>query len=392
MARILLAWELGGGNGHVVRFERLIREFQNRGHTIIAAIPYAKHADRLSLAQDCIKIVPQWPSSIVRRRDPRGISWITYGDMLASIIFTDANEIAERISTWRRVYDETKADVVIADYAPGAVLAARDFMDCVNIGDGYTLPPHEMDNFPLLWRAGSTLKHQEADVAERISSALIRFGATPLVNYPDMNAATAHATMTVPVLDVYSEFRTGGWLGAGPFTFPESRPESRGGLFAYFYETRQFDTNLIGGLVQSRVGGTIMIPNILRRNRKVLSEAGFQTPKELQPLNEVLENARVLVHHGGMGTAVAGIAKGVPQLIIHGDLEKYHIGKAIAGAGAGLELKEKTATAQQICEAIQTLVHDPAYLDRALQLAVDNRDLLSTSSISALADLTERVV
>ena len=377
--------------GHIVRFERLTGELQKRGHTVIAAIPYPNHAGRLSLSRDCIKIVPLWPSCIIRRRDPRGISWISYGDMLASIIFTDANEIAERISTWRRVFDETKADVVVADYAPGAVLAARDFMRCVNVGDGYTVPPHEMENFPLLWHGSAPLKHSEGEVAERISTALIRFGATPLATYPDMNAATAHATMTVPILDVYSEFRTGGWLGAGPFTFPKSFPESRSGLFGYFHETRQFDTKLIGGLAKSRAGGTVMIPNMLRRNRKFLAAAGFQTPKELQPLNEALENARVLVHQGGMGTAVAGIAKGVPQLIIHSDLEKYHIGKDIAGAGAGLALKEKTTTIQQISEAIDTLMHDRTYLDSALQLAVANRELLSTSAISGLADLVERV-
>ena len=90
-----------------------------------------------------------------------------------------------------------------------------------------------------------------------------------------------------------------------------------------------------------------------------------------------------------MGTAIAGIAKGVPQLIIYGDLDKYHRGKAISEAGAGLMLSRKTVTKQQISEAIRTLAHGPSFLQRAQQLSEANAALLKTSAISALADLVE---
>lgn len=392
MGKILFAWELGGGLGHIVRFERLIKELRNRGHVVSVAIPYLLHAGRLNLPPDCVKIVPEWPSSIRRRRDPKGISWITYGDMLASIIFTSSDEIAERIITWRRVFDETKPDVVIADYAPGAVLAARDFMRCINVGDGYTLPPHVMENFPRLWSGDAPVKHREADVADRISAALSRFGATPLRNYPDMNAATAHATMTIPMLDVYRELRSGGWLGAGPFTLPATLRDTRAGLFVTLHEEDQFDSRLMEGIAESGMGGMVVIPNLLRKNRKLFGDAGFETPKTLQPLNEVLETVRVLVHLGGMGTANAGIAKGVPQLIFYTDLDKYHTGKPIVDAGVGISLRLKTVTKQQISRAIQELVNDSAYLKRAAQLAEENSALLKTSAISALANLTESII
>ena len=356
------------------------------------ALPSLQYAYRLNLALEWIKIVPQWPGIVRRRLDRQGISWITYGDMLADIIFTDADEIAGHISSWRRVFDEIKADVVIADYAPGAVLAARDYMPLVNVGEGYTLPPHEMENFPRLWHGSSPVKHRETDVAQMISAALLRFGARPLRNYPDLNAATAHATMTIPLLDVYRDLRSGGWLAAGPFTLPMTLPEDRVGLFATLHEDKQFDKRLIEGIAESGVGGMVVIPNLLRRNRRLFAAAGFQTLEKLQPLNEVLETARVLVHRGGMGTANAGIAKGVPQLIIFNHLENYHTGKAIADAGAGLMLALSTVTKQQLSVAIRTLVNEPNYLVQASRLADENIALLKTSSISALADLAETIV
>ena len=121
----------------------------------------------------------------------------------------------------------------------------------------------------------------------RISVALVQHGVTPLANYPDLNAATAHATMTIPLLDVYRDLRSGGWLGAGPFTLPTSLPQARAGLFATVYEDMQFDKRIVEGIAESEVGGMVMIPNLLRRNRKLLAAtAGFETPNELQAIGQ----------------------------------------------------------------------------------------------------------
>ena len=57
----------------------------------------------------------------------------------------------------------------------------------------------------------------------------------------------------------------------------------------------------------------------------------------------------------------------------------------------GVALSRKTVTKQQISEAIRMLAHEPAYLERAQQLAEENKVLLKTSAISALADLAESI-
>ena len=115
----------------------------------------------------------------------------------------------------------------------------------------------------------------------RISAALSRFGATPLRNYPDLNAATAHATMTIPMLDVYREWRSGGWLGAGPFTLPTTAPDERAGLFVSLHEEKQLDERLIEGIAESGIGGTVVIPNLSAETGSSLAAAGFQMPDEL---------------------------------------------------------------------------------------------------------------
>ena len=54
---------------------------------------------------------------------------------------------------------------MIADFAPLAALAARGRIPLVHIGNGYTLPPHEMPRFPLLHRYSPPVWYEEQTLA-----------------------------------------------------------------------------------------------------------------------------------------------------------------------------------------------------------------------------------
>ena len=167
MSRFLLAWELGGGLGHTIRFKRLTIELEKRGEAVSVALPHSYHANQLGLDPSRIHMVPEWPGLGRGRANPMEPSAITHGEMLASTIFGPEEEIASHVGAWRDVFARAKPDVVIADYAPGAVLAARGHLPLVNIGDGYTLPPADLANFPRLWPGGGELLHDEAEMARR---------------------------------------------------------------------------------------------------------------------------------------------------------------------------------------------------------------------------------
>lgn len=214
MSRVLLGWELGGGLGHTIRFKRLTAELEKRGHAVSVALPHSYHASQIGLDRSRIHMVPEWPGLGRGRANPKEPSAITHGEMLASTIFGPVEEIADHVGAWRKVYADAKPDVVIADYAPGAVLAARGLLPLVNIGDGYTLPPADMTGFPRLWPGGGELLFDEAEMAQRLSAALARFGVPPLASYPDLNRATTQATLTIPAFDPYCAVRHEGWLGA----------------------------------------------------------------------------------------------------------------------------------------------------------------------------------
>jgi UDP:flavonoid glycosyltransferase YjiC (YdhE family) len=80
------------------------------------------------------------------------------------------------------------------------------------------------------------------------------------------------------------------------------------------------------------------------------------------PHDEIMPSASLIVGHGGHSTTMRALAHGVPLLILpmHRILDQLMIGKAVAAAGAGRVLP-KTASADEIRSAVQSLLQDASY-------------------------------
>jgi UDP:flavonoid glycosyltransferase YjiC (YdhE family) len=100
-----------------------------------------------------------------------------------------------------------------------------------------------------------------------------------------------------------------------------------------------------------------------------------------------MTSASLVVGHGGHATTMRALAHGVPLLILpmHRILDQRMIGKAVAAAGAGRVLP-KTAPAEEIRSAVQSVLQDPSY--RHAARAVGAR-LRSRNGAIAAADELE---
>ena len=80
------------------------------------------------------------------------------------------------------------------------------------------------------------------------------------------------------------------------------------------------------------------------------------------PHDEIMPSASLIVGHGGHSTTMRALAHGVPLLILpmHRILDQVMVGKAVAAAGAGRVLP-KTASAEEIRNAVQSLLQDASY-------------------------------
>ncbi|WP_329580409.1 DUF1205 domain-containing protein [Kitasatospora sp. NBC_01250] len=89
------------------------------------------------------------------------------------------------------------------------------------------------------------------------------------------------------------------------------------------------------------------------------------------PLDAVLAQSDLVVHHGGTGTAMTACARGVPQLLLppeHPALLDCARGLARQGAGRILEGEART-NPQALRDEARRLLGEPAHRDRARELA-----------------------
>ena len=143
MARILLAWELGSGLGHVVRLAPVARELRDAGHECVFALRNPRAAAQTSIA-DGFTIV-QAPLAVpMKSAGPLG----SLGDVLATIGYADPGRLEPLLRGWEGLLSELGIELVVADYAPTACLAALGRTPVVAVGGSFTLPPVHAGHFP----------------------------------------------------------------------------------------------------------------------------------------------------------------------------------------------------------------------------------------------------
>jgi UDP:flavonoid glycosyltransferase YjiC (YdhE family) len=82
----------------------------------------------------------------------------------------------------------------------------------------------------------------------------------------------------------------------------------------------------------------------------------------------VLPHADLVISHGGIGTALAAIAHGVPVLFLPLGRDQPVNAKAVAATGAGKVLPP-SATPGQIARAADELLNDPRFREAAARAA-----------------------
>lgn len=103
----------------------------------------------------------------------------------------------------------------------------------------------------------------------------------------------------------------------------------------------------------------------------------------------VLPQTSVLVSNGGWGGVLAALAAGVPLVVAPSTAaDKPYIARRIARAGVGINLRTRTPRARAVKEAVQRVLADPGYAERAALVAAD---LAARGGVTRAAELVEEL-
>lgn len=385
MARILFGWELGANRGHIERLLPIARRLVAQGHDVAFALQQVDsvgtgHDPRIGLWQ-----APVWPRLLVNNLQDASRRIATMGDILAQLGLDRPGCLATMILSWDSIFAAFRPDIVVADYAPAMLAAAKGRTTTITVGDYFSVPPAQLDQFPNL--TGQPAAYDEESLLDTVDADLRSVGRDPLRALPALFASDHEMIGNFAEMDAYRRWRTGRHC-APSVKLPLA--DSIGGqgdeIFVYAYNRIGADSPIWPGLSARRRALRVHMrdpnPDHFAMFRR------FGIIHEPQPLTfpQIARRSRAAVSYGGNGFTSACLIAGLPQLMMPFDLEKLLTAHAVDGLGLGRMLSFRSIDAAEVDAAIEAVVSDSAMAQKLREMAPDFRERMRVTMADEVID------
>jgi len=361
MARILLGWELGGNSGHARRLAGIARLLLARSHELTLVV---QRPDAFRIARDLegrtrILQAPVWPGLWrYGGAQPAGPP-ANFGDVLGNLGLTDSGAIEYLLRAWDGLLASAAPDLVVADFAPLLLLAARGRAMRVAVGTGFTVPPTDGPAFPP-FAEGTDPRFAEGLLLAVAERALGRLGWPALGRLPALMEADAALPGVFEPLDPYHGRRTAAVLPPFLADDPgEVSAECGRAVFAYLPGLAASSAAGQALAAAARVGLKVGLyaPGMAEADAAALAGAGVGLLAQPLPMTAIARQARVLVCAGGQGMVSAALAAGLPLLVAPGSIEQELTAAALVRGELGRRLAK--------LDDIEAAVRDEAFAMKA---------------------------
>ncbi len=330
MTKALLAWEIGGGQGHLHLLAAIAQKLQAFGIEPIFALQNAQFKNCYLPGK-----VLQAPKAMMRFLDDKGDNKsYFFTDILYIFGFSTPLTLNFHLKAWQNLIDLVKPSLIIADYAPALVLAAKGKIPTVVVGQGFSVPPTVKD-FPSIRPLPIPIEaiHRQSEVEASIRQVT---GFDSPLGY--LLNGDRSFIFSIPELDPYTTVRKAEYVGIHSAPFPENLGNECGGAWAYLTQ----DWHHYSLVVET------LKPECIFDDLKI-----------------VLKGKSLAIHHASSTTSVACLLAGIPQLVFPKDMEKWHTAKALLNLGVAVAPQEPL-TKESLLSAI---AHLPQITQNAQQQA-----------------------
>lgn len=387
MARVLIGWELGAGSGHSVRLADAAAELRRRGHEPVLAMQQTSAAPAgYELWQ-----APLWPALLTSRGRARIARPASFGDVLVSLGFDEAGAVSGVVRGWDAILRAVRPDAVMAEFAPGLLLAARGRVTTLLFGTGFGTPPATLAAFPTL--TGEPPAYDERRLLATVNRELAAAGRDPLPALPAIFAADRVLAEIFRELDPYAAWRPEGDYSPPHISALAPVVDGRGEeLFVYMNGAQALLDPLVAGLVGSGLKVRLHDPRLGEREIAILERAGIACERRPLPFARIAERSRLVVSHGGMSFTCTALCAGLPHIVLPFDLEKRLTGQALTQAGLGRAMELRGLDGEALAALLRDAFADPALSAAAIAAAPGFRERAQHSSAMAAADAVEALI
>jgi len=358
--------------GHVMMLARLAARLRLSNLRLMAVVKEPEAAAALAARGIEVFAAPRWPSAAVSPEQIAKTSSASMGDILATAGLADAQGLRQLLSAWDEILLRLKPDLLVTNLAPAAAIVARGRIPVIQVGDGYTLPPDGVEQFPLL--------HTMSDPGDEslplaVLNGVLRSRGEPAFDYlPQIFSGDVRMVFTFSLLDPYAAQRAeplhGPLVDASPIV---SDPKRRC-IFAYLSRGYPLHREIPDALLAHARQLHIHAPELSDQEVRTLTHAGAMVYRNPATSAQALASSSLVIHLGGSGLAAEALMAGIPQLILSMQIEQWLTGAALQRAGVGRLVAAYDHDAR-IAPEIDAVLDDSAIAHRASEAGRQHREL-----------------
>lgn len=341
---ITYAWELGGNLGHFSAVEPVLAQLHRAGHCISICSPQGG-AEQIARAA----FPHRWYSTPRRfLASPTG-ALLGHASILRHIAgFHDESNLSVLLKNWRAIFNEFGSDIVICDFAPAAMVAARTLhVPAVAFDMGFFYPP-EGEPLPILDSTRPThtddLRAEERAVLAITNACMTALGAPSIETFDALLRGQDALLVNDATLDCFGRADTRRFVGPVlRFRHPDFdarlpaavRPRLR--IFAYLNRYfSELETVLDVMACCHDCTFTVFVSELddtvelARRQRPNVSFT-----RDVAEFGRHINDLDVVLCHAGIGTINHALAHGIPLVLLPMFREQELNAERVRQAGLG---------------------------------------------------------
>lgn len=393
--KVLYAWEIGEDLGHITQFLPLALELRRRGHDVVTALRELPRAEEVIGRHGFTMLqAPIWQGELL---DPPQLP-ASYTEILFFYGYLDASRLTAMIKAWIALMSLVRPDMLIADHAPTALIAARVLeIPRATMGAGFFLPP-ATDPFPNMrpWMQVSPERLAQSDrrVLRTINAALQTLSAGPLDRLSDIFACARHFLITFPELDHYGARVQAQYYG--PILGPQKGvapqwPEGRGPrVFAYLKPHYEHLGEVLDALAAFECRTAAFVGAVPKERFARLQNNTLSLSQIPYDIERAASECDFCVCHAGHGTTCELLLKGKPLLLLPTQLEQYLMAKRVSGAAMGV-IADRDNPDGGFKPAIGQIINNPDFAGRAEDFARRHAGITSDATVSRIVGDCEAI-
>ncbi|NVM78296.1 UDP:flavonoid glycosyltransferase YjiC (YdhE family) [Duganella sp. SG902] len=392
MSHIHLCWELGGGLGHAGRLKMLAQALLARGHRVTMSLRDLMQSHALLADLDVPKLqAPVWLHDAVGL-PPSG----NLAEILFNCGYLEPSALRGMVAGWRDLYTVLRPDLVVGDFAPTALLAARSMgLRCAAIGNGFYMPPAGQ---PLpAWREAPAgrLANSEARMLATANAVLTGLGAPPYAQAAQAFLGDMSLLCTWPELDHVEGRADAHWFGPSFVTqggLAPRWPEGDGPkVLAYLKGAHAGQAPALAALAAEGCRVLAYVPEVAAGARPPVISERILYAEAPVALPQALAEADLCACHAGDATLAQALLAGVPLLMLPSHTEQFLSARRVAMAGAGYNAALLTPESDWR-PVVRSLLNDPCYRAAARDFAARHQGFRQQEMNQAMARRLEALL